>query len=163
MSTDITPETAQLRAGIEHTRAEMGTTIDAIQAQLNPEHIAHKVREQVREQFEEAKTSVRNATIGKAETLMRDASDTMNEAGYTLNDTIRHNPIPAAMVAIGLGWLFMNRGSSRPRHEKRYDAQYMERGRMAYAPNHPAYRGEAMAMYPTQTQRDRRASCRERV
>ncbi len=149
MSTETSPATAQLRVGIEHTRSEMSSTIDAIQAQLNPQHIAHQVREQVREQIEEVKTTVRNATIGKAETLMRDAGDTMTEATSTLNDTIRHNPLPAAMVAIGLGWLFMNRGSARPRPEQRYNEQSMQRGRMAYATNHPAYRGEAMAMYPT--------------
>jgi len=169
-----TPETRQIRMGIERTRAEMSGTIDAIQEKLNPQHIAeqvrHTVHEQfeeakatvshtVREQFEEAKATVRNATIGKAEAFMRDAGDSVNDVRYSTMDTVRSNPIPAAMVAIGLGWLFMNRSSSRsPSRERydqytrhrsdqyRYDNQY--RGEMTYNPNHPAYRGDAMAMYP---------------
>jgi ElaB/YqjD/DUF883 family membrane-anchored ribosome-binding protein len=145
-------ETLELRQGIERTRTEMSATIDAIQEQLNPQHIAEQVREQVRHQFDEAKATVRDATLGKAEAIMRDAGDTMNEARYSLMDTVRQNPIPAAMVGIGLGWLFMNRNSGRPRHMTRYDERY--RGRMVYAPSHPAYPGEAMAMYPAGRRED---------
>lgn len=145
-------ETLELRQGIERTRTEMSATIDAIQEQLNPQHIAEQVREQVRHQFDEAKASVRDATLGKAEAIMRDAGDTMNEARYSLMDTVRQNPIPAAMVGIGLGWLFMNRSSGRPRHTTRYDERY--RGRMTYAPSHPAYPGEAMTMYPAGRRED---------
>jgi len=145
-------DTLELRHGIERTRADMSATIDAIQEQLNPQHIAEQVREQVRHQFDEAKATVRDATLGKAEAIMRDAGDTMNEARYSLMDTVRQNPIPAAMVGIGLGWLFMNRGGGRPRHVVRYDERY--RGRMAYAPSHPAYPDEAMTMYPTGRRED---------
>lgn len=140
-------DTLELQREIERTRAEMSATIDAIQEQLSPQHIAEQVGERVRHQIDEAKATVRDATIGKAEAIMRDAGDTMNEARYTLMDTIRQNPIPAAMVGIGLGWLFMNRSSGRPRHSTRYDEHY--RGGMAYAPSHPAYPSEAMAMYST--------------
>lgn len=152
MSSAETAETARIRAGIERTRAEMSSTIDAIQTRLSPEQLTEQVRQTVNEQLEHAKTAVRDATIGKAETLMRDAGDTMNDARYTMMDTVRSNPIPAAMVAIGLGWLFMNRSSSprRERYEQyvRSGSQYGYRGEMAYNPNHPAYRGEAVAMYP---------------
>jgi hypothetical protein len=151
-------ETLELRQGIERTRAEMSATIDAIQEQLNPQHIGEQVREQVRHQFEETKATVRDATIGKAEAIMRDAGDTVNEARYSLMDTVRQNPIPAAMVGIGLGWLFMNRSSGRPRHTVRYDERY--RGRMTYAPSHPAYRGEAVAMYPSGQYEDEGAIAR---
>lgn len=152
MSSAETAETTRIRAGIERTRAEMSGTIDAIQTKLNPEHISEQVRQTVTEQFEQAKSAVRDATIGKAETLMRDAGDTVNDARYTMMDTVRQNPIPAAMVAIGLGWLFMNKSSSprRERYEQyvRSGSQYGYRGEMAYNPNHPAYRNEAVAMYP---------------
>lgn len=170
MSTREATETARIRTGIEQTRSEMSATIDAIQEKLNPQHIADQVRHSVHEQIEQAKSSVRDATIGKAEALMRDAGDTFNDARYTTTETIRHNPIPAAMIAIGLGWLFMNRSS--PRRE-RYDEytrrrssqnlyrgdQYEYRGDpyrgdMYYNANHPAYRGEAMAMYGTTQRQD---------
>jgi hypothetical protein len=148
-----TAETARIRAGIERTRAEMSGTIDAIQAKLSPEQITEQVRQTVNEQLEHAKTAVRDATIGKAENFMRDAGDSMNDARYSMMDTVRSNPIPAAMVALGLGWLFMNRSAS-PRRE-RYEqyvrsgsGRYGYRGEMEYDTRHPAYRGEAVAMHP---------------
>jgi len=93
----------------------MSETIDAIQDRLSPQHIKEQVKEQVREQFQEAKATVRDATIGKAEDMVRSAGETVNEARYTIGETIRQNPIPAAMVGLGLGWLFMNRRSAAPR------------------------------------------------
>jgi hypothetical protein len=113
VSNGASNETEQIRANIERTRAEMSRTIDAIQERLSPQQIADQVRSSVREQFEDAKNTVRDATIGKAESLMRNAGDTMHDARYSVTDTVRENPIPAAMVALGLGWLFMNR-STRP-------------------------------------------------
>jgi ElaB/YqjD/DUF883 family membrane-anchored ribosome-binding protein len=107
-------ETAEIRANIEQTRADMSETIDAIQERLNPTHLKEQAKEQVREQFEEAKEMVREATIGRVEHMVQQASDTVNDARYTMVDTIRENPIPAALVGIGLGWLFMNRSSRTP-------------------------------------------------
>jgi hypothetical protein len=109
--------------GIEETRAEMSETIETIQERLSPQHLKEQVKEQVREQFEDAKATVRDATIGKAEEMVRDAGDTLNEARYGLMETIRQNPIPAALVGIGLGWLFMNRRSGAPRSYNRYSDQ----------------------------------------
>jgi hypothetical protein len=143
-------DTLELRADIERTRADMSATIDAIQEQLDPKHLAEQVREQVRHQFDEAKANVRDATIGKAEALMRDAGDTMTEARYTLMDTVRQNPIPAAMVGIGLGWLFMNRGSGRPRRSQQDFERY--RSRTTYACDYPYY-PSANAMYPADRER----------
>jgi hypothetical protein len=145
-------ETLELRHGIERTRAEMSATIDAIQEQLNPQRIGEQVRQQVRHQFDEAKATVRDATLGKAEAIMRDASDTVYEARSGLMETVRQNPIPAAMVGIGLGWLFMNRSSGRPRRSTHDYERY--RSRMTYAPSHPAYPDEAMTMYPAGRRED---------
>jgi len=114
-----TPETAEIRANIEQTRTEMSSTIEAIQERLSPQHLKEQVKGQVREQFEEVKSSVRDATIGKAETMVRSASESVTEVRYTLMETIRQNPIPAAMVGLGLGWLLMNRRSAAPRYEQR--------------------------------------------
>jgi ElaB/YqjD/DUF883 family membrane-anchored ribosome-binding protein len=148
---------AQIRARIERTRDDMSATIDAIQEKLSPGQIAEQVRHTVHEQIEGAKASVREATIGKAESLMRDAGGTMREVQYSTADTIRNNPIPAAMVAIGLGWLLMNRSSGRRERFEEYtrrrsdqyrygDDQYRYGGEIYYNPNHPAYRGDAMAI-----------------
>lgn len=166
MSSRDAMETARLRAGIEQTRSQMSVTIDAIQEKLNPQHIADQVRHTVNEQVEHAKASVRDATIGKAEAFMRDAGDTMSDARYSAVETVRHNPIPAAMVAIGLGWLLMNRSSPRRERHDEYTQrrvyggdQYQYRGdpyrgEMYYNANHPAYRGEAVAMYGAGNRQD---------
>jgi len=127
-------ETVQIRANIEQTRAEMSETIDAIQERLNPTHLKEQAKEQVREQFEEAKEMVREATIGRVENMVQQASDTVSDARYTMMDTIRENPIPAALVGLGLGWLFMNRSSRTPvrvsgRGGVRGDRYYNEQSR----------------------------------
>lgn len=116
-------DTAEIRANIEQTRAEMSETINALQDRLSPANlkeqaqeqfyeVKEQVKDQVREQFHEAKEMVREATIGRVENMMHSAGDTVNDARYTMMETIRQNPIPAALVGIGLGWLFMNRQSS---------------------------------------------------
>ena len=105
-------DTAEIRANIEHTRAEMSETINALQDRLSPTNIKEQAKEQVREQFYEAKEMVRDATIGRVENMMHSAGDTVNDARNTMMETIRQNPIPAALVGIGLGWLFMNRQST---------------------------------------------------
>jgi ElaB/YqjD/DUF883 family membrane-anchored ribosome-binding protein len=124
-------DTAEIRADIEQTRSQMGETIDAIQARLNPQHIGEQVKEQVREQIHEVTSTVREATIGRAEQMVRNAGESVNDARYGLMETIRANPIPAAMAAIGLGWLFMNRRSAPPR--RYYDERSMRRGERYYA------------------------------
>jgi len=110
-----TEDTAEIRAEIEETRTEMSGTIEAIQDRLNPQHLKEQVKDQVREQIQEVKATVREATIGKAEDMVRNAGDTLDQARYGLMETIRQNPIPAALVGLGLGWLFMNRQSAPDR------------------------------------------------
>src|SRR3954471_74061 len=118
-----TDDTAETRAGIEETRTEMSETIEAIQERLNPQHLKEQVKDQVREQFQEAKATVREATIGKAEDMARNVGNTVDQARYGLMETIRQNPVPAALVGIGLGWLFMNKRSAPSRRYARYDEQ----------------------------------------
>jgi len=102
VSTDIADdETGQIRDNIERTRADMSETIDAIQDKLNPQRMAEQVTEQVRE-----------ATIRKAEHMVSDVRDTARDAGFSIVDTLRDNPLPAALAALGLGWLWMKRPSS---------------------------------------------------
>jgi gas vesicle protein len=124
-----TDDTTEIRADIEETRAEMSETIEAIQERLSPQHLKEQAKEQVREQFQEVKATVREATIGKAEDMVRNVGDTLDDARYGLMETIRQNPIPAALVGIGLGWLFMNkRSGSSQRYGRSYDQPRYYRG-----------------------------------
>ncbi|HET9110145.1 MAG TPA: DUF3618 domain-containing protein [Ktedonobacterales bacterium] len=94
----VTPDESSddIREDIEQTRANMGDTIDAIQERLSPERLA-----------QQAKDVVHDATIGRVEQTMNDMTDSAREGGYTLLDTVRQNPIPAALAGIGVGWLVM--------------------------------------------------------
>ena len=99
-------EIDRTRAEIERTRADMGETVDAIQQRLSPENLK-----------EQAKDRVMGATVGRAQ-----------EAGSGIMETIRANPVPAALTGIGLTWLFASarrsQSSGRPTYYRgrTYDA-----------------------------------------
>ncbi len=95
------------RVEIERTRTDMGETVDAIQQRLSPENLK-----------EQAKDRVREATVGKAQ-----------GAGSSIVETIRANPLPAALTGIGLSWLFVSgrrQRSGQPRYQqgRRYAYDY---------------------------------------
>jgi hypothetical protein len=165
---------AAIEAEIEQTRAEMSETIDAIQQRLSPEALTEQAKEKVEDLTEhakeaareavneakeavrvallEARDNVREATIGRVETMVRNVGDTAYDTRDGLMDTVRQNPIPAALVGLGLGWLWMNRrsGSSR-RSNARYEREYRERDYYRdrdYSRDYD-YRGERGAYYPT--------------
>jgi ElaB/YqjD/DUF883 family membrane-anchored ribosome-binding protein len=114
-------EVVVARTRVEQTRAEMADTIEALKEKLEPQHLV-----------DQAKETVREATIGKAQHVMDEAKDRAREAvdtvsytardySTTIVDTIRANPIPAAMIGIGVGWLLM---SARKQNNgyRRYEA-----------------------------------------
>lgn len=107
-----TDDPEEIREEIETTRNEMSETIDAIQERLSPENLK-----------DQAKDAVREATIGKAQTMVDDVSYAAREKGTTIWDTVRGNPLPTAMTAIGIGWLWKNRSHSSA--ETRYDSRNM--------------------------------------
>jgi len=95
------------RMEIERTRADMSETVDAIQQRLSPENLK-----------EQAKDRVREATVGRAQ-----------GAGSSIMETIRANPLPAALTGIGLSWLFVSgrrQRSGQPRYQqgRRYAYDY---------------------------------------
>src|SRR6185437_2821725 len=101
--------TEELQEEIEQTRAEMGETIDEIQERLSPRRIGEQVRGQMRD-----------ATIGRAEQMVSEVTDSAREAGGGFLDTIRANPVPAALAALGIGWLWMKRPSGDGARRMRY-------------------------------------------
>jgi len=107
---DDTDESVEdIASEIEDTREEMTGTVQAIGDRLDPANIV-----------QDAKETVRDATVGRVEQMTSNAMDTATETGSGILETIRRNPLPAAMAAVGVGMLLMNRsngGSShRPDH-----------------------------------------------
>jgi len=148
--TRSTADTSEIRADIEQTRAELSETIDALTERLSPSNlkeqaqeqfhdVKEQVKDQVKEQFYEAKEMVREATIGRVEHMVQSAGDTVNNTGSSVLQTIRQNPIPAALVGIGLGWLFMNRQSGASSQPTRYSGRGGVRGERGYYGERPYY------------------------
>jgi hypothetical protein len=105
----IDAATEPIVESIDATREEMTDTIEAIGDRLDPSRIAA-----------DAKQTVRDATVGKVETMTQQMTDVAGDAGATivstgsgLIDTIRRNPLPAAMAAVGIGWLLTRGGDRR--------------------------------------------------
>jgi ElaB/YqjD/DUF883 family membrane-anchored ribosome-binding protein len=118
---DYDENTEQLRANIEDTRADMSQTLNEIQERLSPENL-----------MDQAKEAVREATIGKVERAMGQVGETLSavtepalevagragnaikEVGTTVGDQIWKNPIPLALIGLGVGMLVMKnyRGQS---------------------------------------------------
>ena len=93
--TEGAPDAVIIRAEIEETRAQMGDTLDEIGERLRPSHIKQQIGQ-----------GIRDATVGRVEDAARGAFDKVGGAGQRLADAARENPIPLAMIGIGLGWLF---------------------------------------------------------
>ena len=105
------PSTA--RGDIDATRKRMGDTLEELSTRLNPQRLK-----------QQAKDKVREATIGRVQTMAQTTMDKATGAGRKVTDIVRENPIPAAMIAAGISWLFWNsrRGaSSEP--QSNYESQ----------------------------------------
>jgi len=156
IESDEVVETATAREEIEQTRADMSSTLDAIQEKLDPEALSeqakdttrevadHAIREAkvaaqevadhaieqgkeavreitdqaiqqaketVRDMTDQAKMALREATIGKVETMAKNATETTGGLSHTVVETIKAHPVPAAVAGLSLGWMFLNRSS----------------------------------------------------
>ncbi|HEX3157662.1 MAG TPA: DUF3618 domain-containing protein [Gemmatimonadaceae bacterium] len=128
-------DAVQIRAGIEQTRERMGETLEQIGDRLNPHHISAQVRD-----------NIRNATLGKVENMARNAADRVTDTQHTVMDTVRSNPLPAAMVGLGLGWLFLNgRRQNATRMSRGASYEDVEYARGGDATQRQAYAGGASA------------------
>jgi hypothetical protein len=98
-------DAARIEADIAQTRDEMTGTVEAIGDRLAPESIVAN-----------AKQTVRDATVGKVEEMTSTATEALTDAGTTVQatgsgvlETIKQNPIPAALAGLGIAWLWTHR------------------------------------------------------
>ncbi|MFN2398223.1 MAG: DUF3618 domain-containing protein [Gemmatimonadaceae bacterium] len=94
-------EAAAIQSDISATRERMSHTLGQIGERLNPQHLKDKVKE-----------GIHDATIGKVKNMAQKTANRVQETGHSITDTIRENPIPAALVGVGLGWLFFSKRRS---------------------------------------------------
>jgi len=110
-----------IKADIERTRQDMGSKIDRIQNRLSPENL--KVQ---------AQDAVRNFVDENTESLKSYLNEHSKELGTGMARAIKRNPIPSALVGLGLGWLLVESlGSDRE-----------EQSRPTYYRGDPTYRGQ---------------------
>jgi ElaB/YqjD/DUF883 family membrane-anchored ribosome-binding protein len=114
MSEEEQEEVAEIRADIEETRREMGGTLNELGDRLEPGHLV-----------EQAKENVREATIGRVEETAKGVSD-------MVMDTIKRNPIPAALAGAGLALLWANRSQGERRDAYRTGYRYQSRPASMY-------------------------------
>lgn len=138
---DASAPPEEIKASIENTRSEMSETINAIQEKLSIANITSQVKEEVTGQISGAYESVKHAlfgaTIGKAggffekmgkqtNQIMEDYGPAISEAGTTVVRTAKRNPIPFALIGLGVGMILL--GGSRKKATKvksyRYTPDY---------------------------------------
>jgi hypothetical protein len=111
-----------IRADIERTRSAMGNKIDRIQERVHPENLREQAQDAVR-------TAVHEGTDAVVGYVREHAPD----FGGALFDVIKRNPVPAALIGVGAGWLLYeslsghskhNGGSNRWRTSGYYDSGY---------------------------------------
>lgn len=145
----------EIRGEIAETRGEISETIEAIQERLQPANLAAQARESVREKATE-KVRQMSDTAGKA------ADQVM---GSSFVETVRANPVPAALIGIGAAWMLFNRRSSRDtRGDSWSRGAYEPYGRGAYGgPLGREYTGNYGAVGTSGTVADEREDLTSRV
>lgn len=108
-----------IRQQIDHTRAQLETTIQAIGERLSPENL-----------IEQAKSSAKEATVGRIKEMTNQANQKVEGVSTSLSQTIRENPLPVAVIGLGLGWLWLSERNKRDAY--RMDEYAYRAGRQRY-------------------------------
>lgn len=140
-------DSAAIKADIERTRTNMSHKIDAIQERFQPEHLKQQTQDVVR-------SAMQDGTEAVVDYLRDHAQDFSG----SLMDTIKRNPVPSALIGLGLGMILYENfnqsskgnGYRYPRYSERYDSGYEEgNDRRAYSGSDPSFRGDTQRYYAT--------------
>lgn len=100
------PESSEeIKADIEQTRAQMEGKINQIQYKLDPDRLKQQAQETVRGMV----TDSSNAAMD----YMRQHKE---EISSSMLDAVKNNPIPTALIGLGLGWLALE--SMSPKRDR---------------------------------------------
>ncbi len=96
-----THKAEQIEREIARTRSNMSETIDEIQERFSPQYIRRQVTE--------------------------DIKDTARGAGNSIMQTIKDNPLPAAIAGLSLAWLFFKGKDEDSGYDRNYDYRTPDR------------------------------------
>ena len=88
------PDPKAIRAQIDETRRQMDRTIDALGQRMQGRHLVDEALHLVRKQTE-------NGNMTHLKNQLKRSADT---AVHSVIDTVKANPIPAALVGAGIAW-----------------------------------------------------------
>ena len=104
-TTNDSPEA--IKADIERKRSEMSEKINTIQERLSPDNLKAQ-----------AQDAIRDAVSSSSEAVSTYFRDNSKQLAQNVATTMRRNPLPSALIGLGVGWLIVealggNEGSSR--------------------------------------------------
>jgi len=140
LSPDAQRRTREIQNEIEQTREDMAETLDAIQDRLRPGTIVAHATERVKAATTERVRVMADTASDAAQNVVDRTRDT---AGSFI-DTIRDNPIPSALIAVGAAWLVMNTSNRNTNSwnsdpQARWRSEYdRDRGYSTYGDNQPS-------------------------
>lgn len=160
------PQVEVIRTDISQTRAAMSDTIDAIQQKLNPQQIMDQAKTTIKdtatelmdhakdsaveavdhakeaavEAVDHTKQTVHDATVGKVEHMVDNLTGKGQDNNSGIIGTITSNPLPAALVSIGLGMMFMKSRKNKSSSTTTSGGYgYMQRSTNYPNPTNPPY------------------------
>lgn len=138
----VREEILEVKAVLKEELQEAKAAVKDVIATAKVDALAVKdsVKDDITKAIDDAKTSARAATLGRLEDIATQAGDAMNDTKDTLIDTVRQNPVPAALVGFGLAWLLMNRSSTASGRDR--DRSSRSTSRNGYRPGEGSSRRE---------------------
>lgn len=88
----------------EEVKSQLGSAATALKSEVIAELDEAKVK--IKQEITEAKLAVREATLGKVETMVHDVQTAVRTTSRSVTEIVKANPIPALMAGIGLAWLW---------------------------------------------------------
>lgn len=119
---------SEIRADIDQTRSAVGAKIDALQARLDPDRLK-----------QQAQTTVQEVIHDTANTMTDYVRTHRDDITHSLADAARRNPLPTALVGLGIGWLILE-SISGGKSEEHEDRERWQAERRYYSPPTPRRR-----------------------
>ena len=115
---------AELKQHFQEAKIALKDELKEAKAAIKSEVVEEidAVKKRFTDEVTQAKAAVREATIGKVEHMVHGAQERVRDARRSVTDTIRENPIPAALAGLGLAWLFIE--NRRKRSRERDDREF---------------------------------------